>query len=275
MSRFTLRRTLPVAGAAVVAAAAMLALALPGTADAHRAGPAPAVPAPPAAPTSADQIQNLDQVRTAIEAYYGDTPTTTPDPVNGATTLHTFSPTGAYAKEMGGIVTNAERYLDRAARPRGHHSSATKAILLDVDDTTLNTYNYEIYSNFVYNPTTNAAFVNSGAFPAVPHMVDLVDYARAKGYAIFFLTGRPGTQRAGTVANLASVGYPSVAPDHLYLKDYTADTWLSSCAPSCTTTQKTAPTPHNTTKPIRGAKVTYNYTAKDKDCIERAMYFES
>ncbi len=46
-------------------------------------------------------------------------------------------------------------------------------------------------------------------------------------------------------------------------------------ATSCTTTQKTTPTPRNTTKAIRGAKVTYNYTAKDKDCLERAMYFES
>ncbi|AYG66253.1 MULTISPECIES: cell wall hydrolase [unclassified Rhizobium] len=45
-------------------------------------------------------------------------------------------------------------------------------------------------------------------------------------------------------------------------------------ATSCTTTQKTT-TPSKTTKPIRGAKVTYNYTTKDKDCLERAMYFES
>ena len=32
--------------------------------------------APPANPTSANQIQNIDQVKTAIKAYYGDTPTT-------------------------------------------------------------------------------------------------------------------------------------------------------------------------------------------------------
>jgi len=46
-------------------------------------------------------------------------------------------------------------------------------------------------------------------------------------------------------------------------------------ATGCTTTQKTTTTPRTATKPIRGAKVTYNYTAKDKDCLERAMYFES
>lgn len=46
-------------------------------------------------------------------------------------------------------------------------------------------------------------------------------------------------------------------------------------ATSCTTTQKAAPSSRSSTKPIRPAKVTYNYTAKDRDCLERAMYFES
>lgn len=46
-------------------------------------------------------------------------------------------------------------------------------------------------------------------------------------------------------------------------------------ATGCTTTQKTTPAPRTATKPIRGAKVTYNYTAKDRECLERAMYFES
>jgi hypothetical protein len=236
MPRIHLTRVLPVAVAAAIAAVATVALVAPGSADAHRP-PAPhAVPAPPAQPTRADQIQNIDQVKTAIAAYYGDTPdTTTVDPVTGAKDLHTFSATGSYAHEMGGITNDAERYLAQAGRHTSRH--AQKAVLFDVDDTTLNTYNYEIFSNYVYNPTSNAAFVNAGVFPAVPHMVDLVKYAKAKGYAVFFLTGRPGTQQAGTLANLANVGYPAVAASNLYLKDYTVDTWLKPCAQTCTTIQ--------------------------------------
>jgi hypothetical protein len=191
------------------------------------------VPAPPAAPTNANQIQNLDQVETAIKAYYGDTPTETPDPVNGTTMLHVPSPKGAYAKQMHRIENRAERYLarrDRMAKQRN------KAIVLDIDDTTLNTYNYEIYSNFVYDPTTNADFVNAAAFPAVFGMPRLVHEAKADGYTIFFLTGRPTSQMSGTVTNLTKVGYPMVPADHIFLKDLT-DPWLSSCAPNCTTTQ--------------------------------------
>jgi hypothetical protein len=235
-------RALAVAVAAVTTALAATLLTSSGVATAH--GSAPPVPPPPAAPTRADQIQNIDQVRTAIKAYYGDTPTPGTDPVSGTpTTLHLASPTGAYAEEMANLEARAQSYLKhpRATQHRRHHhhdatSSAKKAIVLDVDDTTLNTYDYEIYSNFAYNPTTNAAFVNSAAFPAVFGMPALVAYAQAKHYTLFFLTGRPETQRAGTVANLSSVGYPAVPADQLYLKDQTKP-YLAACAPACTTIQ--------------------------------------
>ena len=52
-----------------VAVAIALVVVLPASAVAV----AHAVAAPPANPTSADQIQNIDQVKTAIKAYYGDT----------------------------------------------------------------------------------------------------------------------------------------------------------------------------------------------------------
>jgi hypothetical protein len=231
---------------AIASAAAGMALAVPGLAIAGHTGQA--VPPPPANPTSADQIQNVDQVRTAIKAYYGDRLTSVPDPVPAGSDvsypgdtvdapLHQFSDDSAYAHETEGIAARAGKYLAQQAHKK-HHGQ--KAILFDVDDTTLNTYSYEIYSNFVYNPTTNASFVNAGSadvFPAVPGMVNLQKKASAKGYAVFFLTGRPGTQRDGTVENLTDAGYDEPAKDHLYLKDYVADTWLSPCAPSCTTIQ--------------------------------------
>ena len=222
-----MRQVLAILGAAVVVAlvAAGFAGALSGS-----------VPAPPANPTSADQIQNVDQVKTAVKAYYGDTVTSQLDPVAGTTQLHQFSATGAYANEMAGLVSDAEKYLNNPpGSGNGKKFSGTKAILFDVDDTTLNTYSYEIYSNFVYNPTSNAAFVNSASFPAVPGMPDLESYAVSKGYTVFYLTGRPESQRAGTIANLTDAGY-SVTSSNLYLKDQTKP-WLADCAPSCTTIQ--------------------------------------
>jgi hypothetical protein len=219
---------------ALVAAAALSISFLVGSgaATAGHQGPVP-VPPPPAAPTSASQIQNIDQVKTAIKAYYGDqVDPNRVNPIDG-TPIHTFNPKGAYAKEVAKLVQRADVTL--AALRKKHHTGK-RAVLFDVDDTLLNTYSYEIYSNFVYNPTSNAAFVNSGVFRAVPHMVQLEKVSKALGYQVFFLTGRPETQRAGTLANLISEGYTADTAK-LYLKDYGVDTWLSSCAPSCTTVQ--------------------------------------
>jgi predicted secreted acid phosphatase len=176
------------------------------------------------------------------------------DPVDnsidgGDRALHQFSQTSAYASEIAGIVSDAEKYLNNPpGSGNGKKFSGTKAILFDIDDTTLNTYSYEIYSNFVFNPTTNAAFVNACltatgcVFPAVPGMVGLEKYAESQGYKVFFLTGRPGaasnSQLPGTLANLTAAGY-DVDPDNVFLKDLSAP-WLASCAtstPTCTTTQ--------------------------------------
>lgn len=226
---------------AAVAAVAAIVLSFPISAIGKDNSVAP----PPAVPTSADQIQNIDQVKTAIKGYYGDTVTNMVDPVPNAIDgvdklLHTFSPTGSYANEMAGVVADAEKYL---RKPNAGSGTGTKAILFDVDDTTLNTYNYEIYSNFVYNPTTNEAFVNACltaggcVFPAVPHMVGLAQYAESQGYLVFFLTGRPLAQHDGTVANLTTAGY-DVVDNQVYLKDASgaSEPWLASCAP-CTTIQ--------------------------------------
>jgi hypothetical protein len=227
-----LRHFRPGATAAAAAASVVTAVALT-VPNAVAGSTAPSVPPPPAQPTSASQIQNVDQVKTAIKAYYGDTLTTTMDPVSGTTALHEFSPTGAYANEVGGITADVRSYL--AKRAKHNDFTGTPSLVFDIDDTTLTTYDYEIYSNFVFNPTTNAAFVNNAVFPATPGMVGLITWARDHGYTVFFLTGRPETQRSGTLTNLTNVGYAPVSAD-TFLKDQTLP-WLTSCTPTCTSEQ--------------------------------------
>ncbi len=52
---------------------------------------------------------------------------------------------------------------------------------------------------------------------------------------VFFLTCRNILQHDGTLTNLTNEGYDLIDAT-LYLKDNTAP-WLSSCAPTCATTQ--------------------------------------
>ena len=159
-------------------------------------------------PQKADQITNIDVLRQEIANYYGD-------PAKSGT----FAADSNYAKEASSVAAAGSRWLAAMAG-----KSPMQAIVLDVDDTTLTTWNYETFSNWAYNPGTNATYVLGEKFPATPGMVDMVEPAAAEGYAIFFITGRPTSQYDATLANLTtadvvggiSAGYPT--PEELFTK---------------------------------------------------------
>jgi hypothetical protein len=192
-------------------------------ADAAVADPKPAAaPAPSLdpTPTNSNEIPNLGLVKNQIKSYYGD-PTST----------GVASPTSSYAREVQRDETRLRTYL--ATHERGPKKPA---LVLDVDDTALLTYNYEISEDFGFNPTTNAEFVLDQRFPAVFGMVDTVKWATAHGYALFFITGRPDTQQAATEGNLAKVGYPTA--EQVFTRDRTPPipSYLT-CQATCTTVQ--------------------------------------
>ena len=138
-------------------------------------------------PHSANDITNIDVLRQQIRNYYGD-------PLGSGV----FSNTSNYAKETRSVAARGEAWLTFVSAFHLHPGTGHRAIVLDVDDTTLATWNYEIASNWAYNPVSNATYVNGELFPAVPGMVKLARIAKAEGYAIFFITGRPALQEAVT-----------------------------------------------------------------------------
>jgi predicted secreted acid phosphatase len=174
-------------------------------------------------PHSEKQITNIDVLRQQIRNYYGD-------PLGTGT----FAPDSPYAQEAEGVAADGAQLLAKKAKWHHHKKQAMRAIVLDVDDTTLATWNYEIASNWAYNPTTNATFVTEQRFPPVPGMVDMVKAAAAEGYAVFYLTGRPAAQEPATLGNLTAdgvgvdAGYPAPTTlangeDGLFTKPAVAD----------------------------------------------------
>jgi hypothetical protein len=161
-------------------------------------------------PKSERQMTNIDVARAYAKNYYG-----APNAVTGSGATATWdaplNQTSNYANEARKIAAKGTLWL------HSHRKVANRAIVLDVDDTTLTTWNYELYSNWDYNPSTNALFVGltgttftGNAFPPTPGMLDLVNQAKGEGYAIFFVTGRGDSQHQATVANLqsdAAAGY--------------------------------------------------------------------
>jgi hypothetical protein len=214
MSRMSHLRRLSFAAAVITAAAVVVG------GPSAIAGHTDRTPNP--APTSSRQIENLGLVKNAIKFYYGDTV------VNG---VHQASATSPYAKEIAGNERDIMKYL-RNQKDKPH--SGKPAIVLDVDDTSLLTYVYDANHDFGYDPVTNAQAVNDKIFPAVFGMNTVATWATTHGYALFFVTGRPISQEPATIANLNEQGFPA-ATDY-YTKDQTAS-YLSSCAPTCTTIQ--------------------------------------
>jgi HAD superfamily, subfamily IIIB (Acid phosphatase) len=164
-------------------------------------------------PNSEGQITNIDVLRAWAKNYYG-----APTAVAGSGASGTWSAplntASNYADEARSVAKEGGNWLAARSKVQG------RAIVLDVDDTTLTTWNYELYSNWDFNPGTNANFVGltgstftGNMFPATPGMVDMVNNAKALGYAVFFITGRGDSQHAATIANLVndtSAGFPDI-----------------------------------------------------------------
>jgi len=153
-------------------------------------------------PKSERQMTNIDVARAYAKNYYGAPSATTGPSGSWDAPLNQ---TSNYANEARDVASKGQHWL------KSHRKVANRAIVLDVDDTTLTTWNYELYSNWDFNPTTNAQFVGltgstftGNAFPATPGMIDLVNQAKGYGYAIFFLTGRGDSQHQATIANLVN-----------------------------------------------------------------------
>jgi predicted secreted acid phosphatase len=151
-------------------------------------------------PKSEEQFTNIDVARAWAKNYYG-APGAAAGP-NGNWD-QPLNQTSSYADEARKVASQGMHWLN------GHKHVADRAIVLDVDDTTLTTWDYELYSNWDFNPTTNGQFVGltngtftGNAFPGTPGMLDLVNQAKGLGYAIFFLTGRGDSQHQATIANL-------------------------------------------------------------------------
>ena len=174
----------------VAAAVAVFGLVGTGAASADHGTAKSPRPNPSFTPRSENDITNLDILRSQIKNYYGDPAGT-----------GVASPGSNYAKE-------ARRVEAQATRAITNHQgrSGKPALVLDVDDTSLLTWNFELATNWAFDPVKNADFVTRQAFPPVFGMPALAHFAKKRGLAIFFITGRPTTQEAATLGNLTRDG---------------------------------------------------------------------
>lgn len=112
-------------------------------------------------PVSDNEIANLGKTK----EYYGD------HEVDGE---HYASGDSSHAKQVYRIQREAKSYLSAHATTA---DGAKPALVFDVDDTTLLTYNYELQEDFGYDPETNDEYIQAQKMSAVFGMPELVNWA--------------------------------------------------------------------------------------------------
>jgi len=92
---------------------------------------------------------------------------------------------------------------------RGHgrgNARGKLAIVLDIDETSLSNYSAIVADGFTFGPNLQAEATNEIGV-AIKQTLQIFNDAKARGIAVFFVTGRPEAQRQVTIENLEREGY--------------------------------------------------------------------
>ena len=113
---------------------------------------------------------------------------------------------GCYWADLDAQAKRAEAELEGLIATR--KAGEKLALVLDIDETSLTNYcemKREDYG-FISVPFNEWA-VSPAADMAIAGTLGLFNEARAEGLEVFFITGRPGEQKAATARNLEAAGY--------------------------------------------------------------------
>ncbi|HTW61614.1 MAG TPA: HAD family acid phosphatase [Terracidiphilus sp.] len=167
------------------AVAAILAFApygLAAQAQARSAGPVFSVDA------AAERIPNFDALVSELKQYHDCT-----------------CQCGCYAHDLDTQADRAIAFLRRRAAQRTRNEKL--AVVLDIDETSLSNYTEMLREGYVFNKQAFDAWADTAAAPAIPGTLRLDKEAARLGVPVFFITGRPDSERDATERNLRAQGF--------------------------------------------------------------------
>jgi predicted secreted acid phosphatase len=131
-------------------------------------------------------------------------------------TLRVYVASGTYERNVREAVARAKEIVDSTPAPNPADDGPKPAIVIDVDDTALSTLAMLDEGDFCMTAELFAKHVFAAKMPAIPPVLEVFNAAKAKGIAVFFITGRGVVYREATVKNLKEQGYDGYA--ELFLK---------------------------------------------------------
>lgn len=121
--------------------------------------------------------------------------------------IHAYHDSGRYEADVARNTGEAKAFLER----RLEQGVKKPAIVLDVDDTALSTFDFARSRGFWYQKDAYEAHEAEAVLPAIAPVRDLANWAGKEGVAVFFVTGRPQKLCPATRLNLERQGYARIA----------------------------------------------------------------
>lgn len=145
-----------------------------------------------------------------------------PDLVAFKQAVKAYHDSGRYEEDIRQVVRQASAYL------QGRLGGGGKlAIVLDIDETSLSNWPQLVNIDFGFFGSAWNAWVDKGEAWAIGPTLDLFNYARSQGVAVFFITGRTQSQSQATEENLRKAGYDGWAAI-TYVADGTSYSFAAS-----------------------------------------------
>lgn len=130
---------------------------------------------------------NLDLLRQKIESYHDS---------------------GKYNRDINHVAEKAIHFInERVAQNRQREYPKKLAIVLDIDETSLSNYNDMLKRNFFGDKAQLIREIHAAKSPAIQPILKVYHDAVQHGVAVFFVTGRHGTERRATLVNLKRAGF--------------------------------------------------------------------
>ena len=117
------------------------------------------------------------------------------------------------------------------AEQTGSFAELPPAVILDVDDTTVNTSAYQswnVTAGTSYSGKTWGPYVAAEQDVALPGAVDFTKYADSKGVKVFYVTNRTADQEAATKEEMTKMGFPDGGNVDTYLMAKEQPDWGSA-----------------------------------------------
>ena len=96
------------------------------------------------------------------------------------------------------------------------------AVIVDADETVLDNSRFQaemVLRGLPLEPQAWRAWCQRAEAGAVPGAVDFLNYAARRGVTVFYITNRRQAEKAGTVANLKKLGFPTVSEDTVMVRE--------------------------------------------------------